>query len=136
MRLASWLGRNCVTTGIVASDRGPPLKRDWATGDNRTDVMPDDAHEIQINVPPELQAGVYANFALVSAQTPHDFNLDFVQLVPGNPGEPPEAHVVSRIKVAQSFLMPLMQALASHQTIFEEKLRELREQQEGGGDPE
>lgn len=94
--------------------------------------MPDEAHEIQIHVPPEVQAGVYANFAAVSAQTPHDFNIDFVQLVPGSPGEPAEGHVVARVKVAQSFLMPLMQALASHQTIIEAKLREIHEQQEGG----
>lgn len=120
---------------MVGRDRGPPLNGDWVVGDAGLIVMPDEPHEIQINVPPELQAGVYANFALVSAQTPHDFNLDFVQLVPGSPGEPPDAHVVSRVKVAQSFLMPLMQALASHQTMIEDKLRELREQQEGG-DPQ
>jgi hypothetical protein len=94
--------------------------------------MPDDAPEIQISVPPELQVGVYANFATVSAQTEFDFNLDFIQLVPGNPNEPPAAHVVARVKVAQSFLMPLMQALASHQTMIESKLREMRDQQEGG----
>ena len=51
--------------------------------------MPDDAPEIQITVPPDLQVGVYANFATVSAQTEYDFNLDFIQLVPSNPNEPP-----------------------------------------------
>lgn len=96
--------------------------------------MADEAPEIEIHVPPELQAGVYANFAAVSSQTPHDFNLDFIQLVPGAPGEPPSAQVVSRVKVAQSFLMPLMQALASHQTTIENMLRQ--QEQEEGGDPE
>ena len=93
--------------------------------------MPDEPKEIQISVPPENAVGVYANFATVSSQTEHDFNLDFIQLVPGNPGEPPEGHVVSRVKVGQGFLMPLMQALASHQTMFETKMRTMRDKQEG-----
>lgn len=118
--------------GKVAGDRGPPLNGDWAAGDTGLFAMPDDVPEIQVSVPPELQVGVYANFATVSTQSPHDFNLDFVQLVPGAPGEPPDAVVVARIKVAPSFLMPLMQALASHQTTFENMLREMREQQQGG----
>lgn len=82
--------------------------------------MPDDAHEIpqgvQISVPPEVEVGVYANFAAVSSQTDHDFNLDFVQLTPSEPGGgAPKGTVVARVKVAQSFLAPLLQALASHQ---------------------
>ena len=93
--------------------------------------MPDEPKEIQISVPPENAVGVYANFATVSSQTEHDFNLDFIQLVPGNPGEPPEGHVVSRVKVGQGFLMPLMQALALHQTMIESKMRTMRDKQEG-----
>jgi hypothetical protein len=120
---------------MVGLAREPPLKRDWAASDELLLAMPDDAPEIQINVPPELQVGVYANFATVSSQTEHDFNLDFIQLVPGDPGQPPEGHVVSRVKVGQGFLMPLLQALASHQTMIELSMREMREQQEGA-DPE
>jgi len=97
-------------------------------------MSPDDPPEIQVTVPPELQVGVYANLAAISAQTPHDFNLDFIQLVPGVPGEPPDAVVVARIKVAPSFLMPLMQALATHQTTIENQLRAMRDQE--GGEPQ
>ena len=84
-----------------------------------------------------MQVGVYANFATVSAQTGFDFNLDFIQLVPSSPGQPPDGHVVSRVKVAQGFLMPLMQALASHQTMIETTLRETQGQGEAdqGGEP-
>jgi Protein of unknown function (DUF3467) len=95
--------------------------------------MAEDVPQLEIIVPPELQTGVYANFATVSSQTPHDFNLDFIQLVPGAPGAPPQASVVARVKVAQSFLMPLMQALAQHQTTMEDMMRRMQEQ---GGEPE
>lgn len=91
--------------------------------------MPEDVPNIEIMVPPELQVGVYANFATVSSQTPHDFTIDFIQLVPG-PAAPPQAVVVARVKVAQSFLMPLMQALAQHQTTIEDMMRRMQEEGE------
>jgi len=83
---------------------------------------------MEIVVPPELQTGVYANYAAISTQTPHDFTLDFIQIVPGNPAA---AVVVARIKLSPSFLMPLLQALAKHQSDFEDQIRRL-EEQEGG----
>lgn len=67
----------------------------------------------------------------MSSQTPHDFNLDFIQLAPGTPGEPPEGTVVARVKVAQTFLMPLMQALAQHQTAIENLMQQAQQQKEG-----
>ena len=94
--------------------------------------MADDAQQIEIQVPPELQAGVYANAAVVSSQTPDDFTIDFMQVLPASPGAPPPTLVVARVKVAQSFLMPLMQALAQHQTRVEDMQRQLREQEEEG----
>lgn len=93
--------------------------------------MADEAPEIEITVPPAFETGVYANFAAVSSQTPHDFNIDFIQLSPGQ--GPPQATVVARVKVAQSFLMPLMQALAQHHGTVEDALRRLREEK-GEGD--
>jgi hypothetical protein len=89
--------------------------------------MPDEQPKIQIHVPPELQAGVYANLAAVSSQTPHDFTIDFLQLQPVTQGNPPQALLVARVKVAQSFLMPLMQALAQHQTTVEDMMRRMQE---------
>ena len=66
--------------------------------------------------------GVYANFAAVSSQSPHDVTLDFIQLVPG--GGIPMPIVVSRVKVAATFLMPLMQLLSSHSLTHEQLSRE------------
>lgn len=95
--------------------------------------MPDEeGPHIEVQVPPELMAGVYANAAAVSSQTPHDFTIDFMQVLPGSPDAAPTAVVVARIKVAQSFLMPLMQALAHHQIKVEDMMRQLREQQDEG----
>jgi len=93
---------------------------------------PEDTPSLEIVVPPEWQTGVYANFAAVSSQSPHDFTLDFIQV---GPGDPANAVVVARLKVSPSFLMPLMQALAQHQTQFEEQLRRLQEDQEGNDAP-
>ena len=89
---------------------------------------PEDTPAIEIVVPPEWQTGVYANYAAVSSQSPHDFTLDFIQVVPGDPAN---AVVVARLKVSTSFLMPLMQALAKHQTLVEDQIRRIQENQEG-----
>jgi hypothetical protein len=54
----------------------------------------------------------YPNWAAVSSQSPHDINLDFIQLVPG--GGVPRPIVVARLKLSPTFLMPLMQVLSNH----------------------
>jgi len=74
--------------------------------------MAEEPQNVDIIVPPELQTGVYANVAAVSSQSPHDVTLDFVQMIPGAPA--PQAVVVARLKLAPTFLMPLMQVLSSH----------------------
>jgi hypothetical protein len=78
---------------------------------------------VDVVVPPELEVGVYANFAAVSSQGPHDITLDFIQMVPG--GGIPKPIVVSRLKLSPTFLMPLMQALSNHLTQHEAILRQV-----------
>jgi hypothetical protein len=90
---------------------------------------PGQIQEVEIVVPPGMETGVYANMATVSSQTPHDYTLDFIQLGPG--GDPVAAVLVARIKFSPSFLMPLLQALAKHQSQFEDQLRRIQEGQEG-----
>jgi hypothetical protein len=85
--------------------------------------MPEDpTSSVDIVVPPEHQLGVYANFAAVSSQSPHDITLDFIQLIPG--GGVPLPIVVSRLKLSPSFLMPLMQVLSQHALTHEQLARE------------
>lgn len=73
---------------------------------------------VDVVVPPEQQVAVYANAAAVSSQGPFDVTIDFLQLVPG--GGVPMPVVVARVKVAASFLMPLMQSLSNHLTQHEQ----------------
>lgn len=77
---------------------------------------------VDIIVPPEMQTGVYANVAAVSTQSPHDITLDFIQTVPGP--STPSAVVVARLKLAPTFLMPLMQVLSSHLARHEDLQRQ------------
>jgi hypothetical protein len=86
---------------------------------------------LDITVPPELETGAYANFAVISTQTPHDFTLDFIQVMPAD--QPPaRGIVVARLKLAPSFLMPLMQTLSTHLAQYEEQMRQMEQAQEEG----
>ena len=88
--------------------------------------------EIQVEIPPELEVGVYANFALVQSGE-HDFILDFCQLYPPREeGDPPRVRVVSRIRIAPTFLGPLLQAISQNAFNRDELLRQAQEEQEGG----
>jgi len=92
----------------------------------------DEPQELQIEVPPELEVGVYANFALVSAGE-HDFTLDLCQLMPRpDESEPPRARVVSRIRIAPSFVGPLLQAISQNAFRRDEALKQAGEAGEGG----
>jgi hypothetical protein len=86
----------------------------------------DDEQTVDVVVPPELEVGIYANFAAVSSQGPHDITLDFIQMVPG--AGVPKPIVVSRLKLSPSFLMPLMQALSNHLNQHEAIVRQVEGQ--------
>ncbi len=86
----------------------------------------DEPTSVEVVVPPEHDTGVYANFAAVSSQSPHDVTLDFIQMVPGSPA--PRPIVVARLKLSPTFLMPLMQVLSGHLAKHEELQRLADEQ--------
>jgi hypothetical protein len=87
--------------------------------------------EIQIDLPAEREEGVYSNFALVH-HTQHEITIDFCQLgvTPPQSGENPRARVVARVNIAPSFVMPLLQALASNVARREDTLRKLEQGEE------
>jgi hypothetical protein len=94
-------------------------------------MAPEPSQEIQVELPPELDVGVYANFALV-ASGEHDMTIDFCQLSPpSEEGESPRARVVSRVRIAPSFIGPLLQAISQNAFNRDEALRQAKEQQEG-----
>jgi hypothetical protein len=95
-------------------------------------VADGEGQEIQVDVPAELEVGVYANFALVQSAE-HDHTIDFCQLTPPQrPGEPPRLRVVSRVRIAPSFVGPLLQAISQNAFNREEQLKKMQQDQEGG----
>lgn len=75
---------------------------------------PEEAVEVQIHVPPENRAGVWANFATV-ARSPYEFTLDFVRLEHLGPGGQPSGGVlVSRVSMSPLFIMQLIDALKTN----------------------
>ena len=87
--------------------------------------------EIQVQVPPDIAVGVYANFALVR-HTEHEFTIDFCRRVLEEQQEdgPQVVRVVSRVTIAPSFVGPLLQAISQNAFQRDEVLR--RAQQQGG----
>jgi hypothetical protein len=80
--------------------------------------------QLQVQVPEEVQGGVYANMAAVW-HTPYEFTLDFAVLQPpsadadGNPVVP--ARVVARVKFPPSQIFQLLQAINSNMTMYEQQ---------------
>ncbi|MFP5308061.1 MAG: DUF3467 domain-containing protein [Actinomycetes bacterium] len=74
---------------------------------------------VNIVVPDEVKHGEYANFLVVS-HSPHEFTLDFCQLLPGDEGDV-TAEVVSRMRIAPTMVGRVMQALNTNMTAYEER---------------
>jgi hypothetical protein len=87
--------------------------------------------EIQVDLPPDLEVGVYANFALVG-HSEHDFVIDFCQMRPRlDPDTPLSVRVVSRVRLAPTFVGPLLQAISQNAFKRDEALRHAAEPAEG-----
>lgn len=87
--------------------------------------------EINVELPAELDVGVYANFALVQSGE-HDFTIDFCQVTPPREqGDAARVRVVSRVRIAPSFVGPLLQAISQNAFNRDEQLKKAREKQEG-----
>lgn len=82
--------------------------------------------DIGVGVPPELENGVYANFAVVH-HTQHEVTIDFCQLGtnPGSPEESPMAKVVSRVHIPPTFVTPLLKAVSENAFRREDALQRL-----------
>ena len=70
--------------------------------------------EIQINFPPELQKGVYANNMVVS-HSQEEFMLDFMLI------SPPNGVVTSRVIMSPGHVKRVIQALIDNLAKYEEK---------------
>ena len=88
--------------------------------------------EFQIQVPNELEAGVYANFLSVW-HTAYEFTLDFgVMQQVAEPEDPDEAvhvpvRVTSRIRIPVTLLFEVLKALNQNMTNYEATFGPIRE---------
>jgi hypothetical protein len=75
--------------------------------------------QINIKVSDDQKHGVYANFLVVS-HSPHEFTLDFCQIITGKQNDV-QAEIVSRVKVAPTMVGKIIQALNTNMTNYEDK---------------
>jgi len=80
---------------------------------------------LNINVAEDRKIGDYANF-LVVTQSPHDFTLDFCQLLPSGDPSLVNAEVVSRVRIAPTMVARVIQALNTNLNAYEERWGNVR----------
>lgn len=93
-------------------------------------------HEVRISVPPDEQAGRYANFLTVW-HSPHEFTLDFSALQPVTEDNVIDAQVVSRIRISPSLIFDVLRALNENMSKYEAVFGEIKRpdiQTDTGGD--
>jgi hypothetical protein len=87
-----------------------------------------------VQLPPELEGGTYANFLSVW-HTGHEFTLDFAvtqpPVVPENPAEPISVpcRVVTRVKIPPSLIFEIIRALNQNMTTYENTFGEIQQPQ-------
>jgi hypothetical protein len=92
---------------------------------------PGQRQEIQMDVPPDKEAGVYANFLAVW-HSGHEFTLDFCTTQPPKPSEEDPQRtvmpslVVSRVKIPVTLIFDVVRALNENMTRYEETFGEIR----------
>lgn len=82
--------------------------------------QPSPERRIQINVPDDTKHGTYANF-LVTSHGPHEFTLDFCQLLPSQDPNAVTAEVVARIRIAPTLVAKVIQTLNTNLTNYEDR---------------
>src|SRR6266540_3061946 len=91
------------------------------------------ATEFEIQVPPEMEAGSYANFLMVW-HTGHEFTLDFAVPQPSQAGETGmkvPCRVVSRLRVPPTVMLEILQAMNDNVGRYQQMFGEI--QRPGGG---
>ncbi len=84
--------------------------------------------EVQIRMPPDLEAGCWANFAAIT-HSPYEFTLDFVRMT-FEGAEPRNGVIVQRINMPPLFVQQLIDALQDNWRKYADKAmpREIRDQ--------
>ncbi|MCK5833551.1 DUF3467 domain-containing protein [bacterium] len=77
--------------------------------------------QIQIELPPDVAEGIYANFAVIT-HSPSEFVIDFARMVPGAP----KAKVQGRIIMTPMNAKMLLKALGDNIEKFEKQFGEIK----------
>ncbi|MFN2545522.1 MAG: DUF3467 domain-containing protein [Actinomycetota bacterium] len=88
---------------------------------------PQQQTEFEIQVPPDMEAGAYANFLMVW-HTGHEFTLDFAVTQPSQPGETGvkvPCRVVSRLRVPPPVMVEILQAMTDNVARYQQTFGEI-----------
>ncbi|WP_419552064.1 DUF3467 domain-containing protein [Candidatus Poriferisodalis sp.] len=80
-----------------------------------------DGTKLQIRLPPELEGGVWSNFAVVR-HSPYEFTLDFIRLDFSGKQSPRRGVVVQRVNMSPQFVEQLISALSDNMSKFASNL--------------
>lgn len=89
--------------------------------------MPPEGPEFRIDVPSELEVGVFSNFMTVW-HSPHEFTLDFATTMPPERKDPEDedspvvvpARVTARVKIPVTMIFDVIRAINENMTRYEE----------------
>jgi len=101
---------------------------------------PDRPIRVDLAVPDELEAGVYANFA-AAWHTTYEFTVDFAVIGepgfedPDDPDSPPVVggRLVARVKIPLTLIFTLMRDLSLEMAAYESEYGEIRGPEQRGG---
>jgi hypothetical protein len=81
--------------------------------------------QVNVSVPDDVKRGEYANLLLVS-HSPHEFTLDFCQLLPSRGKGQLNAEVVSRVRIAPTMVAQVLNALNTNLSNYEERFGQVK----------
>lgn len=81
--------------------------------------------QVDIVLPDDVKHGEYANFLLVS-HSPHEFTLDFCQMLPAKEQGKINAEVVSRVRIAPTMIGRVLNALNTNLSNYEERFGQVK----------
>ena len=81
--------------------------------------------KVNVVVPDDVKHGEYANFLLVS-HSPHEFTLDFCQLLPSGEKGKVNAEVVSRVRIAPTMVGRVLNALNTNLSNYEDRFGQVK----------
>ncbi len=87
--------------------------------------QPRPSQQVKVVLPDDLKHGEYANFLVVS-HSPHEFTLDFCQLLPSGEQGKVNADVVSRVRIPPTLVGRVLNALNTNLANYEERFGQVK----------